>query len=135
MSQHAPTGLRNADRLIDYATSRGLTVEVKITDYPAEEVLSGYRSVVVTIATPCPERFKGTLLYSGAEFETLTAFFHKWDDKGARARWSSAYRHRMYPGRTKRIKTLRRVHSEVRWMGEDAARWQRLADKEAAADS
>lgn len=130
MTAHKPTGLANADALIAFAERRGLKVEVKTIDEPPDGLMSGYRTVAVTIASPCPERFKGTYLYTAAEHETLIVFFFKRDAKGARAKWTSAFRYRMYPGRVRNIKTLRRVFWEISSMADDTERWNQRAAKE-----
>lgn len=128
-----PTGLRNADQLIAAAERKGLKVKVTITDYPPTDLLSGSRSVSLVISKPCPEYFKGTILYNDAQVEDLTVFFGKRDGKGARPRWHSAYRYRRWAKKVhQNIPTLRGVYYELDSMARDVERWKaRAAEKQA----
>lgn len=124
-----PTGLHNADAMIAYAERWGLLVTVDITDTPPDDLLGGYRQVTLKISAPCPERFKGTMLYSDAEFEELAVFFIKSTAKGRRGKRTSAYRMRRWR-RAKDLKTSQDVYWEMRSMSDAVERWKQRAEKE-----
>lgn len=126
------TNLPNADRLIAYAREQGLDVSTTMHIEPAKpygttRMLPSHTSVAVRISLPCPEPLAHTALGLHIRTELLVAFFIKSGRKGSRPNFTGAERSSLSFRR--QVRTLHRVFWEAEWMGGDARRYQRLAEK------